>query len=122
MLTEFKAVAQERRTDARRRWFEDEAMPLIVWSRPDGSPTGFQICDVGDDRRERALTWRAGKGFSHASVDTGDTRPDKNLTPTLISDGAVPWQWVASEFERRAEGLEPAVRDLVTKAFAARNP
>jgi hypothetical protein len=121
MLTEFQGVMQERGVSGRRRWFEDDAMQLIVWSQPDGTLTGFQICYPGEDRRERALTWRAGQGFSHASVDSGDTRPDKNLTPILVADGVVPWERVRTQFEDRAARLEAPIRDFVRQAFAGRN-
>lgn len=99
----------------RRRWFEDEALELIVWYRGDGACDGFQLCYPGADRRERALTWREARGFSHAVVDPGDTRPDKNLTPVLTPDGAVPWARLEREFDARAARLEPAVRDFVAE-------
>ena len=120
MLHEIREVAQERNTGARRRWFQDDGMELIVWYRPDGSVEGFQLCYQADDQRERALTWRGRHGFSHARVDSGDTRPDKNLTPILVADGAVPWEQVRTEFNQRAGELEPAVRGLVLEAFATR--
>ena len=63
------------------------------------------------------LTWRPGPGFSHARVDAGDTRPDKNLTPILVKDGAVPWERVRTEFAGRAAKLEHAVRDWVLATF-----
>lgn len=88
-------------------------MELIVWYRGDGGVDGFQLCYPGADRVERALTWQARRGFSHARVDAGDMRPDKNLTPVLMPDGAVPWAKLEAEFAARAAGLEPAVRDFV---------
>ena len=121
MFAENHGVMQERGATTRRRWFEDEAMELIVWYR-ENHAEGFQLCYRGEDRRERALTWREGQGFSHARIDPGDSRPDKNLTPILVRDGAVPWDWVQAEFGQRAEKLEPAVRDLVLAALANRTP
>lgn len=105
----------------RRRWFEDEALELIVWYRGDGAVDGFQLCYPGADRRERALTWQARRGFSHSLVDGGDTRPDKNLTPVLTPDGAVPWQKLEAEFGARAAGLEPALREFVLGWLRRRN-
>ena len=93
-------------------------MDLIVWYDAANQPEGYQICYRGDDRRERALTWHTGQGFSHARVDAGDTRPDKNLTPILVKDGAVPWERVRAEFSERAASLEPGLRDWVLKTFA----
>ncbi len=93
-------------------------MDLIIWYDAKNQPEGFQICYLGEDRRERALTWRAGQGFSHARVDPGDTRPDKNLTPILVKDGPVPWVQVQAEFARRAGQLEPAIREWVLGSLA----
>ena len=89
-------------------------MELIVWYDATGRMSGFQICYVIPGQKERALTWRPGGGFSHALVDTGDSRPDKNLTPILVPDGAVPWAMLAREFGLRGADLEPALRDRVT--------
>ena len=88
-------------------------MELIVWYRGDGGVDGFQLCYPGADRHERALTWQATIGFTHSVVDTGDTRPDKNLSPVLRPDGAVPWAKLETEFAARAANLEAGVRDLV---------
>ncbi len=120
MLAEFKQVKQET-GGGRRRWFEDEAMELIVWYRGEETLDGFQLCYPGEDRRERALTWRLGRGFSHAVVDAGDTRPDKNLTPVLMPDGAVPWAKLAAEFALRAAGIEPTLRDFVIERMRERD-
>lgn len=120
MLTEIHGVMQERGTPIRRRWFQDDGMELIVWYEPDGIAAGFQLCYEADDRRERALTWRCGQGFTHTRVDSGDTRPDKNLTPILVADGAVPWAQLQHSFTERSGHLESGVRELVFEAFANR--
>lgn len=95
-----------------RRWFEDEQLELIVWYEA-AAVSGFQICYVANDRRERALTWQQGRGFSHSVVESGDTRPDKNMTPILVPDGAVPWGWVEREFAARNLELDAMVREFV---------
>lgn len=119
MLVEFPHVKQEAGPN-RRRWFQGEGMELIIWYGAGEAPEGFQICYQGPDRRERALTWRAGRGFTHAQVDGGDSRPDKDLTPILVKDGAVPWELVQGEFEQRSTGLEPALRNYVLGALQGR--
>lgn len=118
MLQEFQGGQQEKGAVTHRRWFQDAGMDLILWYAPDKRLAGFQICYLGEDQRERALTWRDGEGFSHARVDSGDSRPDKNLTPILVQDGAVPWQRIQADFAGRALQLDPAVRDGVLSAFA----
>lgn len=117
MLTEIHSVMQERETSIRRRWFQDEGMELIVWYRG-ADADGFQLCYSKGDQRERALTWRAGGNFSHARVDQGDSRPDKDLTPILVQDGPIPWDWIHTEFADRSRELEPAVREFVLTALA----
>lgn len=112
VLEEFKQVKQEI-GGRRRRWFEDDAMELIVWYRADGACEGFQLCYPGPDQQELALTWWEARGYSHARVDAGDSRPDKNLTPVLIPAGAVPWAVLETQFASRSAGLEPALRDFV---------
>ncbi len=112
MLTEFKGVTQQAGAGPR-RWFEADGMELVVWYHSEGKPEGFQLCYVGRDRREHALTWREGQGFGHALVDGGDTRPDKNLTPILVRDGAVPWQWLRERFAGQAAELDVLVRGYV---------
>ena len=121
MLVEFHGVMQERGVTTLRRWFQDEGMDLIVWFGAKNHPEGYQICYRGEDQRERALTWRTGQGFTHARVDAGDSRPDKNLTPILVRDGAVPWTRVRAEFSERAAELDPVIRDWVLETFVAQN-
>ena len=116
MLAEFHQVKQEVGTN-HRRWFEGGGLELIVWYGPGGAPTGFQLCYEAEDRRERALTWRPESGFSHALVDGGDSRPDKNLTPILVQDGPVPWALIAGRFAGQSAGLEAGVRDYVLGAL-----
>lgn len=114
MLAEIKGVAQERGTTNRRRWFEDDALELIVWYREGDEPLGFQLCYQDADRREWALTWRAPGGFRHAWVESGDWRAESNMTPVLVnSDRPVPWTEIRGLFTTRAQALEPALRDFI---------
>lgn len=110
MLVEFTQVKQE--AAGRRRWFEDDGMELIVWYGAEGRANGFQLCY---ERRgqEHALTWQEGRGFSHARVDAGDSRPEKNLTPVLVPGGDVPWRELREDFARRAQKLDSSVREFV---------
>jgi hypothetical protein len=112
MLAEFHHVKQENGSTLR-RWFEGGGLELIVWYARPGEPSGFQLCYQANDQRERALTWRREEGFSHAMVDAGDSRPDKNLTPILIKDGPVPWRELEASFVAQSAGLEPALRDCI---------
>lgn len=117
MLTEFRGVKQE--ADRRRRWFESDGLELIAWYDGADRLAGFQLCYDAPDG-ERALTWRAGEGFAHHRVDSGDTSPFRNETPVLQAGGAVPWEKVAALFAARAGALEPALRDTIAARLAAR--
>jgi|SRR6478735_5150001 len=116
MLQEFQGVRQEPGAFTRRRWFQDGGMDLIVWYDAAGAAVGFQLCYEVPGQSERALTWRAQKGFSHARVDGAKNR----LAPILVQDGEVPWEWLQAEFTAGADQLEPAVRDLVLGNLATR--
>ena len=120
VLTEFKDVRQEPRA-GHRRWFEEGGLELIVWYDQSGKFTGFQLCYVAVDGRERALTWEEGHGFTHTRVESGDTRPEKNLSPILVPDGAVPWTRVRQQFAVSSAGLEPAIRKYVTTVLEKGN-
>jgi hypothetical protein len=119
MLSEFSQVKQEG-GPGHRRWFQADGLELIVWYDRNRAPEGFQLCYQASGRKERALTWRPGQGFSHAVVESGDTRPDKNMTPILMPDGPVPWVQVEAQFREHSEALEPALRDYVLAAFNGR--
>jgi hypothetical protein len=119
VLAEFTQVTQEIGA-GRRRWFEDDVLELIVWYRGDGKWEGFQLCYPGPDSQELALTWWEGRGFSHARVDAGDTRPDKNLAPVLIPESHVPWSALEAQFVARSAELEPALREFVLTQLKGR--
>jgi hypothetical protein len=87
-------------------------------AQPHRPPEGFQLCYQSEEWQEHALTWREGSGFSHARVDTGDTRPDKNLTPILVADGAVPWERLRRDFAEDSAHLEPALREFIATRLA----
>ena len=111
MLHEIKNVRQEHGA-GRRRWFESEGFELVVWLDRDERVTGFQLCyDLG--RGEHALTWRAGTGFAHSSIDPGDESPFVNRTPILEPDGNPPWAELAYLFDERSDPLEPELRQLI---------
>ena len=111
MLREFKNVRQEG-IPGRRRWFESDALELVVWLGPEEQLTGFQICyDVGRD--ERALTWRDGGGFTHARVDLGGSSALKNCTPILQPNGRVPWERLIRLFQETSGSLEPELRTFI---------
>jgi hypothetical protein len=118
MLEEYHRVTQEPLASGRRRWFQDDDRELVVWLDAAGQWEGFQLCYRGSRHQEHALTWRRQGGFSHCRVDAGDSRPDKNLTPVLMPDGAVPWERLRQEFAACSAGLEPALREFIVARLA----
>lgn len=118
VLQEFKRVKQEPGVRGWRRWYQGSGLELIVWLDMEGQPEGFQICYKGFAQQEHALTWRRQSGFVHNRVDTGDTRPDKNLTPILVPDGAVPWEQLRRDFSDESVEVDPALRQFVAARLA----
>ena len=111
MLHAIKDVRQEPGA-GRRRWFESDGLELIVWLDPADRVSGFQLCyDLGPGAR--ALTWRAGEGFAHAVVDTGDHSPLRDETPVLQPEGGAPWRHLIRLFDERSAPLDPDLRQLV---------
>jgi hypothetical protein len=98
--------------EGRRRWFADNFFDLIVWYDPRGSLEGFQLCyDKG--RNERALTWRAGQGYTHERVDDGESGPLVNMTPILVPDGVFTHDAIARRFREESAEIDPEVAGFV---------
>ena len=104
--------------EPRRRWFCSAELDLIVWVDGAEEPLGFQLCYdklVG----ERALTWRAGRGFDHAAVDNGEGMPTKYKgTPILVADGLFDSNRVADAFRDASADLPKPIRTFVADALA----
>jgi hypothetical protein len=97
MLTEFLNLRQ-RSDEPRRRWFQSADEDLIVWFGEDDAIVGFQLC-YDRSRAERALTWRAGEGYSHMRVDDGEAiGQTRKSTPVLLPDGAFDPQAMLARF------------------------
>ncbi len=97
-----------------RRWISDDYFDLIVWGEASHDPIGFQLC-YDKPGRERALTWTAKGGFSHAAVDGGEACPTANRTPILVADGLFPDELVKRQFLWRSEEIDTQRRGLVLK-------
>ena len=100
-----------------RRWFNSPELDLIVWMSEDEELLGFQLC-YDKHTGERALTWRAGRGYDHAAVDAGEKSPSKHKgTPILVADGAFPHERVSAIFNEASPELPPHIRIFVTQAI-----
>ncbi len=112
VLTELRNVRQ-RPEGLRRRWFHSKDEDLIVWYSRTGAIAGFQLC-YDCNFRERALTWKAGKGFTHERVDDGegDGLAHKR-TPILVPDGALDTHALRARFDAIARRLPREVATFV---------
>ncbi len=110
-----REIRQARQTagEEPRRWFRDDRIDLIVWYAVPKGITGFQLC-YRLDGEEKALTWLAGRGFSHDRVDDGEGRPDDyNMTPMLVGDGAFDTEKVLQMFEAACLEMDSVIVDFV---------
>lgn len=124
MLREIPVVRQVR-GEARRRWFSSTACDLVVWIDDAGAAVGFQLC-YDKTGHEHALTWKAGLGFSHMAVDSGEERPLRHKgAPILLANGAFDVARVRAEFLREAVSVPAEFRALVEgklRELASANP
>jgi hypothetical protein len=100
------------RDDYKRSWMSDDYFDLIVWYEPSNAIHGFQLC-YGKPQLERALTWLAGRGFTHLEIDSGESEPEWNRTPILLPNGTFPADEVTREFRRRATKLPKSLRNFI---------
>jgi hypothetical protein len=107
-LPEIRQVAGE----PRRRWFSSPDLDLIVWLDDTDTMLGFQLC-YDKSRGERALTWRADRGYDHAAVDDGEARPSHKETPILVANGYLDRARVAEIFREASVSIPPPIRDAV---------
>ena len=99
--------------EPRRRWFNSPELDLIVWLDEDDRPSGFQLC-YDKLRGERALTWRAGRGYDHAAVDSGEDMPTKYKgTPILVADGLFESDRVKEDFLEASAEVPEDIRNFV---------
>ena len=103
--------------EVKRRWFSSSDLDLIVWLDEHDRPVGFQLC-YDKTRGEHALTWRAGRGYEHAAVDTGEALPTQfKATPILVADGLFEPTRVKSAFLEASLSVPEDIRGFVIGAL-----
>lgn len=112
MLREITAIRPDP-GHASKQWFTDDAMDLFVWRNSAGDIQKFQLaCKEGVD--EHALTWTGAGGITFHVVDDGERRTGRHkATPILLPARPVPLEKTTRSFLRRAEQLDPALRDFI---------
>lgn len=104
--------------EPRRRWFNAADLDLIVWLDERDMPIGFQLC-YDKQRGERALTWRSGRGYDHAAVDSGEVGyATYKRTPILVADGTFDAERVSAIFNGASIELPVHIREFVARALA----
>jgi len=99
--------------EARRRWFNDQRMDLVVWLCNDGGITAFQLA-YDKPNSEHALSWSAESGFRHQRVDDGEREPGKHKkAPLLVADGTFDPAQLAASFRDHALDIDCAVSGFV---------
>lgn len=118
MLIEASNVRQTPGDGARRRWFSDGQMDLIIWYGHASDIIGFQLC-YESAHASKAITWQEGRGYLHCGIDDGEGRDGASKqTPILVSDGAVEKDAVLAAFKAASVGIESAVRAFVVDKLA----
>jgi hypothetical protein len=117
MLKEVSNVRQVQ-GEGQRRWFADQSFDLILWYDQKNEISGFQLC-YDKKVRERALTWRKGKGFSHEKVDDGEIPGRWKMSPILSPDGRFDAAAVASRFHRESAEIDHEIARFVLSTIAA---
>ena len=101
----------------KRRWFSAQGVDLIVWFDDFDRPFTFQLCyEAG--RKEFALTWEAGVGFSHTSIDSGEHGLYRYKSAPVL-EGSAPFDPIAwrQRFPDIAFSLPSPVRETVQAAL-----
>jgi hypothetical protein len=99
-----------------RRWFTDPNFDLIVWYGEDQSVEGFQLC-YDKSVKERALTWKRGKGFLHEKVDDGEVPLAAKMTPILLPDGHFDARGIGAQFLAASVEMDQEVAQFVLEAI-----
>lgn len=115
-LTEFIGTRQIE-GEPKRRWFSSETLDLIVWSNEENLPFKFQLC-YDTDREEHALTWEAGRGVNHSSVDSRKASGGP-ASPILVPAGAIDRDRVREVFTQSSLELDAQISALVTMVLDA---
>lgn len=111
MLREIPNV-QQVPAEPRRRWFFSHEQDLLVWFGEDGTPVAFQLA-YGKYRNERALRWKAGKGFTHEAVDDGENSGVVKQAAILVADGYFDAANVLDRFAELSAEVPKEIADFV---------
>jgi hypothetical protein len=83
-----------------------------VWYDNKKRITGFQLC-YDKEHKERALTWRLKRGYSHTRIDDGERPGQTKMTPVLVADGIFEKQEIAEKFKRESKKIESGLSSFI---------
>lgn len=108
MLHEIETVRQIP-GETPRRWFNNEALDLIVWQDERGAVIRFQLV-YDKDRDERLVEWMPDE-LRHYRVDLGEHHAlQHDMTPILLPlDDAPPLHELAQQFLARSGDMDRAI-------------
>ncbi|MBI3231174.1 MAG: hypothetical protein HYZ45_13710 [Burkholderiales bacterium] len=118
MLIEIKHVRQSA-SDVRKRWFTSPDLDLTLWYDKQDSLLGWQFCyDKMHD--EHALSWYAQAGYSHTSVDDGESHGALKFksTPVIAKNKAMDKERVLALFVDNSQQLPPDIAQLLRQQIA----
>lgn len=101
-----------------RRWFNDELFDLFAWYDDEGSPVGFQLC-YDKDRRESALTYLDGLGYTLNAVDSGEDSVWGGAAPVLKENAEFPQERILDAFSARSSEIDAELRRYVLRKLEA---
>ncbi|RPI45926.1 MAG: hypothetical protein EHM59_08850 [Betaproteobacteria bacterium] len=108
MLHEIGGVRQDSQR-GHRRWFQDDFFDLYIWQDEHGTPVAFQLC-YARGIAEAVISWTAGGGFDHASVDGGEKPLRHAMAPLLRPGGMLPYFTVYGRLLASTAGWDPQLR------------
>ncbi len=115
MFREQENVSQHE-GEPRRRWFNSEAMDLIVWVDEENAPTGFQLSYEASSTEKKILTWLSGSGYTHEGLDEGEDRPFRyKMTPIAVPDGVLDQDEVLERFLAESKEIGNDIREFVAQ-------
>lgn len=102
----------------KRRWFSATGVDLIIWFDDFNRPFKFQLC-YEQGRKEFALTWEGGVGFSHVSIDSGEHGRYLYKSAPMLEERVVsfePDMW-RHRFHGMSAELPQEIREIVQSAL-----
>ncbi|MBX9906260.1 MAG: hypothetical protein K2Y31_18090 [Burkholderiales bacterium] len=95
-----------------RRWFFSHEQDFLVWFGDDGQPEAFQLA-YSKYRDEKAIRWKAGRGFTHYQVDDGEKSGMGKEAAILHPDGAFKAKQVLDQFLAVSKEVPKEIVDFV---------